>query len=108
MTRGLKILFHFKNFIVPLKSPYLYNSLLQVQGGPSGRGTLFVEIKFKVLSQYKLLRLKCNCQFEVNIRLSSTRWTTLYVCYACMTQFLSVLAESKIALDSRLPFPLLR
>ena len=48
-----------------------------VQGGSSGRGTLFVDIKFKVLSQFKLLILKCNSQFEVNKRLFATRWATL-------------------------------
>ena len=31
-----------------------------IQCGPSGRGTLFVDIKFKVLPQYKLIILKRN------------------------------------------------
>ena len=31
------------------------SNIIGVQGDPSGRGTLFVDIKFKVLSQYKLL-----------------------------------------------------
>ena len=48
-----------------------------VQGGPSVRGRLFVDIKLKVPSQYELLMLKCNSYFNVNKRLTSTRWTTL-------------------------------
>ena len=43
-----------------------------VQGGPSGRGTVFLDIKFKVPSQFKL-----PIQLEVNKRLSSTRWATM-------------------------------
>ena len=46
-----------------------------VHGGPSGRGTLFVDIKLKVPPQYKLILL--NSYFNVNKSLSSTRWTTL-------------------------------
>ena len=42
-----------------------------IQGGPSGRGAMFVDIKFKVPSQYKLL--KRNSQFEINKRLSARR-----------------------------------
>ena len=49
-----------------------------LQGGPSGRGTMFVDIKFKVPPQYELLILKHNSYCNVNERLSSTRWTTLY------------------------------
>ena len=33
-----------------------------LQGGPSGRGTLFVDIKFKVPPQYKLLNTKTQLQ----------------------------------------------
>ena len=47
-----------------------------LQGGPSGRGTQFIDIKLKVPPQHKLR--KGNSGFDVNIRLSSTRWTTLY------------------------------
>ena len=39
---------------------------IRVQGGPSGRGTLFVNIKLEVLPQYKLLLLKCNLYFSVD------------------------------------------
>ena len=41
-----------------------------LQEGPSGRGTLFVDIKFKVPS---LLIIKRNSQFEVN------KWAALYI-----------------------------
>ena len=51
-----------------------------IQGGPSGHGIQFVDIKLKVLPQYELLILKRNSYVNVNVnkRLSSTRWTTLY------------------------------
>ena len=39
----------------------------------------FVDIKFKVPQQYKVLTPKCNSYFNVNKRCSSTRWTTLYM-----------------------------
>ena len=48
-------------------------------GWPIWSRQLFVDIKFKVPSQYKLLILKRNSQFEVNKRLSATRWATLYI-----------------------------
>ena len=48
-----------------------------LQGGPSGRGTLFVDITIKVLLHYKPLILKLNSYLNVNKSLSSTRWTTL-------------------------------
>ena len=51
---------------------------MDVQGGPSGRGIQFVDIKFKVLRQYELLMLKRKSYFNVNKSLSATRWTTLY------------------------------
>ena len=54
--------------------PFFLTSLQQ--GGPTGRGTLFVDIKLKAPLQYKLLILKS--YFNVNKSLSSTRWTTLY------------------------------
>ena len=38
-----------------------------VQVGPSGRGLAYVDIKFKVPSQDKLLIMKRNSEFEVNI-----------------------------------------
>ena len=37
-----------------------------VQGGTSGLGTLFVDIKIKVLPQYKFLLLKQSSYFNVN------------------------------------------
>ena len=49
---------------------------LLLQGGPSGPRT--VDFKFKLMSQYKLLILKCKFRFEVNKRLSAIRCTTLY------------------------------
>ena len=50
---------------------------LYIQGGTSGRGTLFVVIKFKILLQYLLLTLKRNFKFEVNKRLSSSTFCTM-------------------------------
>ena len=47
-------------------------------GWPSGRGTLFVDIKLKDPPHYKLLTIKCSSYFIVNKGLSSTRWTNLY------------------------------
>ena len=52
-----------------------------LQGNPSGRGTLFAVIKIKVLPQYKFLLLKWNSYFNVNKRLSSTRWTIPYTLF---------------------------
>ena len=52
---------------------------LTIQGGPSGRGTQFVDIKLKLMPQYKLLILNRNSYFNVSKRLSSTRRTTLYM-----------------------------
>ena len=49
-----------------------------VQGGPSGGRTQFVDIKLKVPPKYKLLKLKFNFYFYVNKSLSSTRLTTQY------------------------------
>ena len=43
-----------------------------IQGGPSGRGIQYVDIKLKVPPQYKLLILKRNSYFNVNKRLSSS------------------------------------
>ena len=54
-------------------------TLLLLQGSPSGRGILFVDMKLKVPPQYKLLILKRNSFFKVNKKLSSTRWATLYI-----------------------------
>ena len=52
---------------------------MKVQGGPSGRGILFVDIKLKVLPHYELLLLQNATLFsKVTKRLSSTRWATLY------------------------------
>ena len=53
---------------------YQIYTLGNVQGGSSGRGTLFVDIKLKVPPQYELLILKRNSYFKV----IATRWTTLY------------------------------
>ena len=63
---------------VPVYAPFAVESQCQIQGGPSGRGILFVDIKLKVQPQYKLIILERNSFFEVNKRLSSTRWATLY------------------------------
>ena len=49
-----------------------------IQGGPSGHGTQFFDIKLKVMPQYKLLVLKCYPYCNANKSLYSTRWTTLY------------------------------
>ena len=48
---------------------------VKVQGGPSGHRTQLIYIKLKVPPQHKLLILKCNSYFNVNMSL--TRWTTL-------------------------------
>ena len=45
-----------------------------LHGGPSGLGMQFVDIKLKVLLEYKLLILKHNSYSNVNKRLSVTRW----------------------------------
>ena len=47
---------------------------MKLQGGPSGRGTMLVNINLKVL----LLTLKRNSYFNVNKRLPLNRCTTLY------------------------------
>ena len=52
----------------------IFRIFLGVQGGPSGCRTLFVDIKLKVLPLYELLMLKSNSYFNVNKRLSATRW----------------------------------
>ena len=50
-----------------------------VQGGPFGRGTLFVDINVKFPPLYKLLILKSNSYSNVNKRPDQmTRWTTMY------------------------------
>ena len=67
----------------------------RVAGGPSGRGTLFIDIKFRVLTLYKLLILKRNSQFEVNKRLSMTRWATLY-CFAPRSRAYDVVSYPKL------------
>ena len=50
---------------------------LPIQGGPSGHGKQFVDIKFKVPPKYKLLILKRKSYFNVNKSMSVTRWATL-------------------------------
>ena len=62
----------------PNPQPISEHRLLCIQGGPSGRRTLFVGIKLKVPLQFKFLILKRNSFFNDNIRLSLTGWTTLY------------------------------
>ena len=77
---------HSKSFTFPLQvrndrlifGSHSHLTCTCMQGGPSGRRTLFAVIKLKVPPQYKLLILKCNSYFNVIKSLSSTRWTTLY------------------------------
>ena len=52
---------------------------LYVQGGPTGRGTLFFDIYLKVQPQYKVHIQICNSNFNVTKRLSSARWGPLYL-----------------------------
>ena len=59
--------------------PKLMQLVLHIHCGPCGRGTLFVDIKLKVPPQYTLLMLKRNSYFNVNKRMSTTRWTTMYL-----------------------------
>ena len=47
----------------------------KLQGGPSGRGMQFVDIKLKVPPEYKFLIL--NAIQHVNNNLSATRWASL-------------------------------
>ena len=47
-----------------------------------GRGMQFVDIQLKVPPWFKLLILKRNSYFNVNKRLSATKWTTLYFRHA--------------------------
>ena len=49
-----------------------------VQGGPSGHGVQFVDIKLTVPPLYTLLIRKRNYYVNVNKSLSLTRWTTLH------------------------------
>ena len=49
-----------------------------MEGDPSERGRLFVDMKLKVSPLYTLLILKRNSYFNVNKRLSATRWAYLY------------------------------
>ena len=49
---------------------------IRVQGGPSGRGKVFIEIKFAF--QYRPLLLKRNSYKAVNKSSSTTTWATLY------------------------------
>ena len=65
-----KNLGEFKNFTLSFLS--------QLQGGSSGRGIQFVDMKLKVLLQCKRLILKRNCYCNVNKMLSLTSLTTLY------------------------------
>ena len=44
----------------------IIRTVVTVQGGPSGSGTLFVDIKFRVPPEYKLLILKHNFYVYVN------------------------------------------
>ena len=65
-----------------------HNSIMRLRdrgtkGVPSGCGTLFVDVKLKVLPLYKFLILKRNSYCNVNKRVSSTRWTTLYLHCQC-------------------------
>ena len=46
---------------VCLRNPFTKRA---IQGGPLGRGTLFVDIKLQVPPQYFLLKLKRNCFFN--------------------------------------------
>ena len=48
-----------------------------VQGDPYGRGIVFVDIKFTVPRQYKLLILKRNFHRGVSKNFSTTIWVTL-------------------------------
>ena len=60
----------------------IFSSILAFEdnlGDPSGHGTQFADIKWKVLPKNKLLTLKRNSYFYVNKSLSSTRWATLYL-----------------------------
>ena len=50
----------------------------KLQGGPSGQGKVFVDIKVKVQSQYRPLLLKRNFQIAVNKNSSTTTWATLH------------------------------
>ena len=75
---NLKVFFTHKTFLLQSLVCTSYFFSHRVQGGPSGHRTLFVDIKFKLLSQFKLLILKHNSQFEVNKRLFATRRATFY------------------------------
>ena len=83
------LLFYRKKCIQGL---YLASYTEGLQSGLSGRGALFVDIKLKVPPQPKLLRLKCCSYCNVNKRLSSTRWTTLYITWAAHLESHSSLA----------------
>ena len=50
---------------------------LATEKSATGGGILFVDIKLKVPLQYKILSLKHNSYFNINKRLSATRWATL-------------------------------
>ena len=50
----------------------------KLQGDPSGRGTLFVDINSTVPPHNELLILKRKSYFNFRKRLSWTRWTTMY------------------------------
>ena len=64
---------------------FLTNDMLLrgVQRGPSGRGTQFVDIKFKLSLQYTLLTLDIYYYFKVNKSLSSElhnqKWQNLFL-----------------------------
>ena len=55
---------------VHVHAPRLVNDALYLQGGPSGRGPLFVDIALKVPPSYKLLILQRN--YGINLY----AWTT--------------------------------
>ena len=64
----------------PHRDVRLPRTVLVIQGGPSGRGTLLVDINLKVPPQYELRILnkaELNSYFNVNKSCSSTIWTTL-------------------------------
>ena len=54
------------------------NWQLRLQGDYSGSSQTPVDIKMKVAYQYMLLKVKHNFCLDVNRRLGTTRWVTLY------------------------------
>ena len=88
-----------------LSKPFVFSSFLQwssLQGAPSGRGTISVEIKSKFTLQYELLLLNCNCYLDVNKILCLMGWNSKYLAPArTWHAFGWTLTTMRVRLESR-------